>query len=117
MMQAIRLTGGLILLMAASLAAQSSALPQLAEAVKSNQHLQDGLVAYSRHDYKKAIPALKAALEDLKDEPGFELSRVWRAVVDNLGMAYGISGDLEKAKVIFDYGVSKDPTYPMFHYN
>jgi tetratricopeptide (TPR) repeat protein len=116
-MQAIRLTSGLVLLLVASLAAQPGALPQLTDAVKSNQHLQDGLVAYSRHDYKKAIPALKAALEDLKDEPGFELSTPWRVVVDSLGMAYGISGDLRNAKTIFDYGVSKDPTYPMFHYN
>ena len=40
---------------------------------------------------------------------------VW--LIDNLGMAYGISGDLEKAKETFEYGVSKDPAYPLFHYN
>jgi tetratricopeptide (TPR) repeat protein len=38
-------------------------------------------------------------------------------MVDNLGMAYGISGDLKKAKETFEYGLSKDPKYPMFHYN
>jgi hypothetical protein len=32
-------------------------------------------------------------------------------------MAYGVSGDLKTAKATFDYGVSKDSTYPMFHYN
>ena len=32
-------------------------------------------------------------------------------------MAYGISGDLKQAKETFDYGVSKDPTYPLFYYN
>ena len=38
-------------------------------------------------------------------------------LVDNLGMSYGITGDLQKAKETFDYGVSKDPTYPLFYYN
>jgi Tfp pilus assembly protein PilF len=32
-------------------------------------------------------------------------------------MSYGISGDLKKAKETFEYGLSKDPDYPMFHYN
>ena len=31
--------------------------------------------------------------------------------------AYGISGDLQKAKETFQYGVNKDPTYPIFYYN
>ena len=38
-------------------------------------------------------------------------------MVDNLGMSYGISGDNKKAKEIFEYGLSKDDTYPMFYYN
>lgn len=37
-------------------------------------------------------------------------------MVDNLGMSYGVPGDLEKAKQVFEYGLSKDPKYPMFHY-
>ena len=32
-------------------------------------------------------------------------------------MSYGISGDLPKAKATFEYGLSKVPKYPMFHYN
>jgi tetratricopeptide (TPR) repeat protein len=41
----------------------------------------------------------------------------WRVLVDNLGMAYGISGDLANAKSTFEYGISKDGEYPNFHYN
>jgi tetratricopeptide (TPR) repeat protein len=89
---------------------QSSAAPQ-------NQHLRDGLKAYNSNDFKKAIPELKAALDELKGTSGFETSLAWRVLVDNLGMAYGVSGDLKNAKEIFDYGVAKDPKYPMFHYN
>jgi tetratricopeptide (TPR) repeat protein len=42
---------------------------------------------------------------------------LWRVLVDNLGMAYGITGDLNKAEATFRYGLSKDATYPMFFYN
>src|SRR5580658_10524064 len=41
----------------------------------------------------------------------------WRVLVDNLGMAYGITGDLSHAEDTFNYGRSKDPAYPMFYYN
>src|SRR6202041_2155860 len=41
----------------------------------------------------------------------------WRGLVENLGMAYGITGDLPHAEVSFNYGLSKDPDYPMFYYN
>ena len=36
----------------------------------------------------------------------------WRVLVDNLGMAYGITGDLQHAEVTLNYGVSQDPSYP-----
>jgi tetratricopeptide (TPR) repeat protein len=38
-------------------------------------------------------------------------------LIDQLGMAYGISGDLARSKSVFEYGISKDPDYPMFYYN
>lgn len=41
----------------------------------------------------------------------------WRVLVDNLGMAYGMQHDWEKAKATFQFGITQDPAYPMFHYN
>jgi hypothetical protein len=38
-------------------------------------------------------------------------------LVDHLGTAYGITGDLANAKYTLAYGVSKDPDYPLFYYN
>jgi tetratricopeptide (TPR) repeat protein len=32
-------------------------------------------------------------------------------------MSYGITGNLQKAKETFEYGLSKDPEYPLFYYN
>jgi len=40
-----------------------------------------------------------------------------RILIDNLGTAYGISGDLNRAEETLHYGVSQDPTYPMLYYN
>ena len=38
-------------------------------------------------------------------------------VIDNLGMSYALTGDLQRAKETFEYGVSKDLSYPLFYYN
>ena len=38
-------------------------------------------------------------------------------LIDNLGIAYGITGNLASAKATLSYGVSKDPDYPLFYYN
>lgn len=71
---------------------------------------------YLQHDYQGAIGPYSQALELEKANPKLQKS-LWYVLVDNLGMSYGITGDLAKAKETFEYGVSKDPTYPLFHYN
>jgi hypothetical protein len=71
---------------------------------------------YYQHDYKGAIGPYSQALQLEKVNPKLEKS-FWHVLVDNLGMSYGITGDLGKAKETFEYGVSKDPTYPLFYYN
>jgi tetratricopeptide (TPR) repeat protein len=59
--------------------------------------------------YQKAVEAEKQSRELSKD--------YWRVLIDNLGMAYGITGDLDHAEQTLNYGLSQDPTYPMFYYN
>ena len=76
----------------------------------------EGSRLYIQHDYKGAIGPYSQALELEKVNPKLEKA-LWYVLVDNLGMSYGITGDLQKAKETFDYGVSKDPTYPIFYYN
>ena len=71
---------------------------------------------YLQHDYKAAIGPYAQALELEKVNPKLE-KPFWYVLIDNLGMSYGITGDLQKARETFDYGVSKDPTYPLFYYN
>lgn len=78
--------------------------------------MQQASRLYLQHDYKGAIGPYSQALELEKVTPKLE-KPFWYVLVDNLGMSYGITGDLQKAKETFDYGVSKDPTYPLFYYN
>jgi tetratricopeptide (TPR) repeat protein len=59
--------------------------------------------------YQKVLDAEKKS-RTLKQD-------AWRVLVDNLGMCYGMTGKLEQAKEIFEYGIGEDPQYPMFHYN
>jgi len=82
----------------------------------SKELVEQGSRFYLQHDYKGAIGPYSHALELEKANPELEKS-LWYVLVDNLGMSYGITGDLQKAKETFQYGVSKDPTYPLFHYN
>jgi tetratricopeptide (TPR) repeat protein len=80
------------------------------------RYVEEGSAYYIRHDFKKAIGPYSKALELEKKEPTLDKA-LWHVLIDNLGMAYGISGDLAKAKETFEYGLSKDPLYPMFYYN
>jgi len=78
--------------------------------------VSEGSVYYLKQDYEHAIGPYQKAL-DLEKEKRTLDKNIWRVLVDNLGMAYGITGDLGNAKETFTYGISKDPDYPMFYYN
>ena len=79
-------------------------------------YIGEGSVYYLKGDYKKAIPPYQKAL-DLEKEKQTLDKDIWKVLIDNLGMSYGITGDLKRAKEIFEYGISKDPEYPLFYYN
>jgi tetratricopeptide (TPR) repeat protein len=78
--------------------------------------LRQGSYHYQKRDFKAAIGPYQKALDLEKQERVLDKT-LWKVLVDNLGMAYGISGDLKKAKETFEYGISKDPDYPLFYYN
>jgi tetratricopeptide (TPR) repeat protein len=93
--------------------AATSAAASSSEAVK---YIEEGSRSYVKHDYPGAIGPYAKALELDKKQSTLDKT-LWRVLIDNLGMAYGITGDLKRAKETFDYGLSKDKTYPMFYYN
>jgi hypothetical protein len=82
----------------------------------SMQLFQEGSRYYLAHQYREAIPAYQKALDIEKSTPTLE-KNYWRVLIDNLGIAYGITGNLASAKSTLSYGVSKDPDYPLFYYN
>lgn len=75
-----------------------------------------GSWCYNKDNFKPAIRFYSRALE--KEKQNKVMPRTyWLVLVDNLGMSYGLSGDPDKAQEIFEYGLSEEPTYPMFYYN
>jgi tetratricopeptide (TPR) repeat protein len=102
-----------ILLLVACLAVSAS----LAIAQKSSlEYLQEGSAHYMNRDYKNAIKPYQKALDLEKKERKLE-RKFWIVLVDNLGMAYGITGDIKSSFAVFEYGISVEPTYPLFYYN
>jgi tetratricopeptide (TPR) repeat protein len=79
-------------------------------------YIQYGSLFYLDHNYANAATWYQQALDLEKKEPKLG-TPIFRVLVDNLGMSYGISGNLQRAKDTFDYGLSRDPAYPLFYYN
>jgi len=75
-----------------------------------------GNAFYHQKDWSGAIQQYEKTL-DLERERRALPQKEWRVLVDNLGMAYAASGDLPKAKQMFEFGITQDPEYPMFHYH
>ena len=82
----------------------------------SLDYLEQGSVYYMNHDYKHAIPPYQKALDLEKADRKLE-KKWWIVLVDNLSMAYGITGNIKESMAVIDYGISVEPTYPLFYYN
>lgn len=78
--------------------------------------IEQGSGPFRSGNYAAAIGPYQKALD--LEKSGTKLDITWfRVLIDNLGMAYGITGKLEEAKKVFEYGISKDKDYPLFYYN
>ena len=75
-----------------------------------------GSDSYLNKRYKQAIDFYEKGLF-LEKQTHVLTSTCWLVLVDNLGMSYGISGDHENGRRIFEYGLSVETNYPMFYYN
>ena len=72
-------------------------------------------IEHTQSSYVKSIKPYARALALERQHRRLSQS-AWRALVDNLGMAYGMTGRLQQAVETFEYGLTQDSTYPMFHY-
>jgi tetratricopeptide (TPR) repeat protein len=77
---------------------------------------QEGSRYFIAHQYREAIPPYQKAFEIEKNTPTLD-KNLWRVLIDNLSIAYGITHDLTSAREVLTYGVSRDPDYPLFYYS
>ena len=68
--------------------------PSQQKASQVMELMQEGSAYYLRRDFKKAIGPYQKALDLEKQKRTLE-QNLWRVLVDNLGMSYGISGNLK----------------------
>jgi len=104
------LLSGAVLNFTTVLAQDSQPFPPVME------YMKEGSAFFLKNDFKSAIGPYNRALE-LEKKQAVLSKTLWYVLVDNLGMSYGITGDLKKAKETFEYGLSKDDKYPLFYYN
>jgi tetratricopeptide (TPR) repeat protein len=80
-----------------------------------------GNAIYYQHNYQPAIEVYAPLVEEELKDP--QLARLMQdaevplALIDNLAMAYGISGQYEKCLATLDKGLALAPDYPSFHFN
>jgi len=76
-----------------------------------------GQILYNAKMYKAAGPVFETALGRLKESHEADQTTMKRVVTDQAGMAYGMSGDLLKARSILEKAIVEDPEYPLYYYN
>ncbi|MEO6805019.1 MAG: tetratricopeptide repeat protein [Edaphobacter sp.] len=72
-------------------------------------------VLYRSQQYKAAAPIYLDFLKSLPNNPSNLMQR--RIATDNMGMALGMSGDVDGARKVFEEAVRSDPDYPLNYYN
>ena len=77
---------------------------------------------YEAKQYEAAGPVYEIALSRLSPEAvaggAFRNEKTARRVLtDQAGMSYGLSGNLDRAKQIYEQAINADPDYPNYYYN
>jgi tetratricopeptide (TPR) repeat protein len=101
---------------ATSAASANAPAGNSAPAGSALQLFRKGSFYYISQKYPEAIGPYQQALDLEKANPTLE-KKFWYVLVDNLTIAYGITGDLASSENVARYGISKDPDYPVFYYN
>jgi hypothetical protein len=73
-------------------------------------------ILYRHHMYGPAAPVFEKALAKLNEDSG-STKTMKRVITDQAGMSYGMSGNIAKAREIFEKAVAADPDYPLYYYN
>jgi tetratricopeptide (TPR) repeat protein len=73
-------------------------------------------ILFQHKEYRAAAPIFEKALGMVPPRGApFQSAKIARRVTrDQAGIAFGISGDLARARNIFERGIAEDPDYPMY---
>jgi tetratricopeptide (TPR) repeat protein len=82
----------------------------------SRDYWRWGAIASNQTEYEKAAKYFQKSLDLEKNSPALE-PEILRRMIADLGLFYETSGDLAKAKETLEYGLSRYPDYPLYHYN
>jgi predicted Zn-dependent protease len=75
-----------------------------------------GHTLFRQEKYADAVAPYERARE--LEASGVKLSpNEHRVLIDQLAMAYGISGNLKKARILLESAIRDDPEYPLNYYN
>ena len=77
--------------------------------------MSEGDGAYAAKDFAAALTPYKRAFEIEQREQKLDKD-LRNKLIENLAMSYALTGDQTNARVVLAYGLSKDFSYPMFHY-
>jgi hypothetical protein len=76
-------------------------------------------ILFRKQMFKAAAPLFEAALARVTVDgapfPSVKTAR--RVITDQAGMSYGMSGDIGRARAIFEKAIALDSDYPMYYYN
>jgi hypothetical protein len=73
-------------------------------------------ILYQHNMYGPAAPVYEKALVKLNEDSS-STKTMKRVITDQTGMSYGMSGNIPKARAIFEKAIAADPDYPMYYYN
>jgi tetratricopeptide (TPR) repeat protein len=79
-------------------------------------HLYLGHSLFYQGKYKESVPEYERARE-IGVKIGKMTQDEERLLNDQLGMAYGLSGRLDRSKALFEEAIKKDPAYAMYYFN
>jgi tetratricopeptide (TPR) repeat protein len=82
----------------------------------SRDYWRWGAIASNNTEYEKATRYFQKSLDLEKVSPMLD-QEILRRMVADLGHFYEKFGDLARAKETLEYGLSKYPDYPLYHYN
>jgi tetratricopeptide (TPR) repeat protein len=118
-MRAILISASLTLTLAPIAGAQEREVPNCVTTRAEVEQLWcqggEAFVRQTSQGFAASITPYRRALQ-LEKKHRVLSHDAWLVLVDNLGMAYGVTGEIDEAREVLEYGIAQEPGYPLFYY-